>query len=1778
MSERAADTIGSSKATGANSVHKQLRTGLEDYIKSQYFGKSPLLLEALSGRLDDEGLLYQKPFIESSPAYVTVPNGLEKAALEDWMKYYFLQLAQAGTGVFTSPFAHQIAALEAAVRGEDLFVATGTGSGKTECFMWPLLAKIAAEARNSQESWSQRGVRTIIMYPMNALVSDQISRLRRMIGDPAGKFIRIFRDTCGAQVRRPQFGMYTGRTPYPGPQPSAPQDKKLEKTLKSISFPRSEAENEFFSRLLQEGKIPAKADMSSFLQRLHESQHIPDDEDAELITRFEMQQFCPDILITNYSMLEYMLLRPTEQKIWSDTRAWLAADQANKLLFVIDEAHMYRGSSGGEVALLIRRLFHKLGISRDRVQFILTTASMPNNSPQDLDAVMKFATELTACDMASGTAQSFHYLTGEREVIDGQLRYDIPAALLLSSDPGRFEDRDEVKLPALLAFWSQVSGFDSTISSLDGLYHWMYDHLAQYRPFNELIRLCRGNAVSLGELAAAIFPKLGQEEALKAVSVLLAIAPLARNAKGSVLFPARMHMLFRGISGVYACANADCPHAHSAGGLTLGEIFLSDGHLVCPHCGSVVYELYNDRRCGALFFKGYVLETAAGQGFQEDAVYLWRYPGQLMDQRMKEIHLFIPTDDFVLPAKQGKNSVKPCYLDVTSGFINFTDDSLAGKPGIRKLYWCDYSAKGRPQILTFTTCPHCWHQLSATQLTSFNTRGNLSFFNLIKAQFQLQPAVPGKDKDPDRFPNAGRKVLLFSDSRQRAAKLARDMSEASDIAAARQLFALAIKMMDEQATQQSEEQSMDCLYGWFCLAAVQRHVQIFHGEERKDFADDCRQVLNLLNLCARHGREFVPSLFLANAPVQMQEYLLRLFAGGYNTLYDSATSWIEPTWQPLCYALDELADNGVSVTEAEFIELFNAWMLSICDVATAIGHTITDDVRKKVRPNYGGYGLDQNWGFSKTIREIMGWRGDNETEQVWKRVLKDRFLETNRSDSGKLYVDITRVKPRFDAEHVWYKCEQCSELTPFTLKGRCPSCGSEHIHAMQLDEYDALSFWRRPIDEALHGAPIHVIDTEEHTAQLSHKDQRDDLWSKTEEYELRFQDLVPEGETPVDILSSTTTMEVGIDIGSLVAVGLRNIPPMRENYQQRAGRAGRRGSILSTIITFCEDGPHDTLYFNNPIPMLRGDPRRPWIDTRSEKLLQRHLAMVILQEFLAQKQTSLDTLAASDFLNTYLDAFESWLAVYDVTKDSLLLPTGVSFDEAAFKDELKKSLAALKQKCQQHPELFGVEESEAESKYGRRKAKALLDALYEEGIIPTYSFPKNVVSTYIQDNQGKINYEVDRGLDIAIGEYAPGRAIVVDKQTYQIGGFFYPGSEQRRGTLLSPARTYTDDPNYVKEILTCPECGWFGLKEEQIRRCPFCGNGTLEQTLDMMRPWGFAPRNAESIPEAQLEEEYTAVQQPLYSTLPEAEEMKLAPGCKNIRIAARTNQRIIMMNKGASNKGFMVCKDCGAAMPGDNPAVLKGIKRPYRSNLLRSNKCSHNECFNVNLGYDFITDMLVLEFTIDGKQIDDRRKDNPWLNRAAQSLAEAFRLTASKKLDVEFTELVTGYRLRTGAQASYVDIYLYDNLSSGAGYAVSVADAIDELLTDMRELLSSCDCGSACSKCLKHYRNQYVHGMLDRFAALQLLEWGGDGKKAEPLTAEQQWNIIEPLKHILSQYGCEIVTDGAIKVIGRGGTAKKLVVYPAMWAEPQAADTIFVSDAYIRYAKPYAVRKIQDLS
>lgn len=282
-----------------------------------------------------------------------------------------------------------------------------------------------------------------------------------------------------------------------------------------------------------------------------------------------------------------------------------------------------------------------------------------------------------------------------------------------------------------------------------------------------------------------------------------------------------------------------------------------------------------------------------------------------------------------------------------------------------------------------------------------------------------------------------------------------------------------------------------------------------------------------------------------------------------------------------------------------------------------------------------------------------------------------------------------------------------------------------------------------------------------------------------------------------------------------------------------------------------------------------------------------------------------------------------------------------------------------------------------------------------------------------------------------------------------------------------------------------------------------------------------------------------------------------------------------MLNKGANDKGFTICCDCGAIMPGADPSVLKNITKPYNLNF-NNKACKHNHTENINLGYDFITDMLVLEFSLDKMLINLDIKGNSWLNRASQSLAEALRLAACQELDIEFTELVTGYRIRNNQKGNFLDIYIYDSLSSGAGYAVSIKNNIDSLFLKVRELLTNCTCENACHKCLKHYRNQHIHGLLDRKAALQLLDWGEKGIKAPAFSLDQQLHLLKPLKNILLQAGIQLDICGNSIYANINSKKKELKIIPGMWKTFNSAQEIFISDMQLKYAKPYALKQIID--
>lgn len=215
-----------------------------------------------------------------------------------------------------------------------------------------------------------------------------------------------------------------------------------------------------------------------------------------------------------------------------------------------------------------------------------------------------------------------------------------------------------------------------------------------------------------------------------------------------------------------------------------------------------------------------------------------------------------------------------------------------------------------------------------------------------------------------------------------------------------------------------------------------------------------------------------------------------------------------------------------------------------------------------------------------------------------------------------------------------------------------------------------------------------------------------------------------------------------------------------------------------------------------------------------------------------------------------------------------------------------------------------------------------------------------------------------------------------------------------------------------------------------------------------------------------------------------------------------------------------------------------------------------------------------MEFELDRSKLNLDSSDNSWLRKAGVSLAEAIRLAACKELDIEFTELVTGYRLRFNKKGDFIDIYLYDSLSSGAGYAVGIEKVLNKILEDTKTILKHCDCESACYKCLKHYRNQYMHGMLDRNAALDLLEYGMQDKLASPIAFEDQQVLFDSIKGVIESSGVKTeICANSIKVLFNSNE-KNIVIYPSMLKEPSDAKAIYVSKMDIKYNKPNAVNKI----
>ncbi|GAU78663.1 DEAD/DEAH box helicase [Fusibacter sp. 3D3] len=1742
---------------GIRKTHDNLRTKLSDYIKAQYFAENDLLINASKEILNKKGILYQEPYIEMSKSYKQSDNGFATASMDEEYKDILNELATNKLGVFNTPFIHQLKAVEHFYNKRNVLVTTGTGSGKTECFLWPILTNLIYEARYQSESWEKEGIRALVLYPMNALVSDQLGRLRNIIGREDDVFNKIL---CkGENRRRARFGMYTGRTPYSGLD-----DEKKNRNLAKV-IDQHFMQSDVYGELKKIGRIPSK-DMMQFKENLARGMQVTGSNDSELYTRNEMHKICPDILVTNYSMLEYMLMRPIEDSFWSKTIDWLNLSKENSLLLVIDEAHMYRGAPGGEVSLLIRRLMDRLKIDSSKMRCILTSASVPKDKNDDLQ-------NFTCGLIGAGSKDSFAIVREELETINGyKLGSDEEArfysSLSLVNLQGNLENK-VAELSKLAEFFSH----EKPEKNEDKIQVWLYNLLKSNPLINQILHICNNGGKSLSAIAKECFEDgVPEKLAEKALEILLQLGIMSKSETGKVLMGSKVHMLFRGLQGLYVCVNPNCKCKNEGMGINLGYL-TNESREICPECNCRMFEIMIDRRCGTIYLRAFIDDSEYNNNNSFD--FLWSKRNKII-REPKELHLWpVPSnrkDFFKLNKSKGKaneNSVIG-YLDAKTGML-FQEESHEGDETFLKVLISELFNK-EMNALTFGTCPNCGKDHN--RITPFVTRGNEPFANIVKEQFESQVI-----KD-DSLKNNGKKVLLFSDSRQRAATLARDMTIAADGDAGRQAIFMSQKLLDKS---RDSIKTIDSLYYAFLKVVYDNKLNFFYGKEKEIFGEHLNKY-KCLHADKKNVRFNTIKRTIGSPPDMFYQLLLKNISDSYRSYNNLGLGQI---------VLAETEEGG-EIIEGDILEkvvletgislddirkIYNAWVQYLVVRKVAIFPEIGDDVRNSILSyERGGFGIDEKPVFPGFVKEILKAKNIEEKKID---ILLENFellcghLEVPERNHNRKYILASWLELKTAENSIWWKCDRCAGMSTYTLWGHCIYCGSDkHVREVDKEHLQRYSLWTKPVHNAIAGERIRNITTEEHTAQLSHKDEKTEVWGTTEKYELAFRNIaISDDNEPIDILSCTTTMEVGIDIGSLTSVGLRNVPPMRENYQQRAGRAGRAGAAVSSIVTYTENGPHDAWYFNHPNEIISGEPRSPWIDTQNIKLIKRHVNLILLQGYFREKNVSIDVVYTADFFNAdsdinYLEC-EDWVSrniPFDEKRESTLIPIK-GFDWHQYKKELINQLNNIFEKVKDAEFIYNP----ATTDESRSNAYKLMDVLFTEGLLPNYSFPRNIVNFWIEDMNGKVKESPERSIDIALSEYAPGRSLVVDKQTYISGGLFDYYTKFKKDKQYKAAEPWLELDEYKKSVQCCSNsaCGWFGVNEG-VDICPLCGGILKKHT--MIKPWGFAAREGKSISEIKDSQEISFASKPSYSSMPSGKKMESVGSSGYLSIENRDNQKLVIINKGPEEDGFELCYECGAVESATtNEKERQNRKRPYRIPYKKddSMKCRH-DYQNIYLGYEFNTDMMVLEIKLDNKKVDLVESYALWLIPALTTFSETLALAASIELDVEFNDMRSGYRIRAIGGQLCADIYLYDSLSSGAGYAKRVTEFIDVIMLRMEELMGDCDCNKACPNCLQHFGNQRERENLDRYIGIDFLKFVRDGDLKTCLKKEEQQVYFDELNKIAILHEMDPIIDESYGKywLNTINGKREIIVYPSMYniREHKVTDKIYLSDGMCKNA------------
>lgn len=1731
--------------------------------------------------------------------------------------------------------------------GKPGIVTSGTGSGKTEAFLLPILASISREAirwprpapdylrrrwwqtndgvpvqsfsqlpdrpgkrnpnaspfrlhRDGEADGRPKAVRALILYPMNALVEDQLARLREALDSDAAREVMNSR----FHGNRVFFGRYTSATPVTGfhfhPRPDlnepARRKRKLTELLERCTdLQRTQEQARDYDVRTREG--------ARFL--------FPSIDGCELTSRWDIQETPPDILVSNLSMLSAMLAREVDEPIFARTREWLLANDDACFYLVLDELHLQRGSPGTEMSFLLRLLVDRLGLGspehRHKLRILASSASLPVEGAAR-ERSLRYLWEMFG-QLGSFPRMGVH---GFRDA-DAWADAVVPGESLAPAPQGTHTLTPQV-FDSLMACVSNAPSQPARPEDLmpfepplRAVYAALLPGSIQALPFSDVLRACvieageriahacyrpgqRPRPSALGVLAERLFDNIASVEAVRGLLFLRGLGDHSIFAQNSrpVASSFRVHLFFRNLEGLFASARLE--RDGNTTRLRWGELSIERGVRFARENGdmpAVLLELLYCECCGELFCGG--RRAAADQRGQTFALMpadpdLEGLPETATSQLFEDLShdkfvVFWPRSDRS-PVEVDVDCWERAALDPTQGIVRILglrspipregefEGKLYRRNGAR-------DSKGRTSGDRGTAvpfaCPKC-----GTDYEPRAPRFRLSPLRNFRAGFAKSTQLLATELfDALRLHQDQPKLVSFSDSRQDAAHTALDVERRHHEDIRREALVTALRQIRASRPSQAVlERERGQLEAAIQEAAVQgRYAEIEAMIARRN---------NVQAQLSQAGDPAIAVSEIVESPspgdfrgpqgthVPLRRFLATIVELGLHPIDPSGVEIIRteiadtvrryawhqlfridgprhadwsdtelPTEQPFIDAARQnivhaalpllsetlfnktyfsLEETGlgypclrlVSATR-EQNALWDAWLRVFTD-AYRLAHDPWDQQRP---PWLSGDSIPTRSrvrGFAEHV-----WPGDNQRERL-DEVL--RILGSAGHPQGLIATDQVSVMLTDPGDPYWRCgncgrvhlhrgagiCTRCFAELPLVASGECSELRARHFLAHRVERDDADPFRLR---------------CEELTGQTT--DGADRL--------RRFRGIVlshgADDDTPlarkaklIDMLAVTTTMEVGIDIGPLQAVFDANMPPQRFNYQQRVGRAGRARQAYSLVLTVCRSKSHDLYYFRETQKITGDDPPPPFISKQHDAPVLRFVRKAWLAEIFRRRR---DAATASNA------AFAGDLiAPPDIHGE--FMPLLVLLEDIDAQEELRQALAVTldlrdsiaRQLCadsnldaeriaeQLTPESILEEIRQIERSDVRETG--LAHAMAEAGHLPMFGMPTRVRDLYLGTERvsgGGWEWEtMDRDLDIAVHEFAPGSVLVKDKLQHRCVGFTGPLRRDLRlrsvdESITPLARAF----HQTFQLRQCAGCGAWKLlgNGENCAGCeePLGAGATRECVVPSAFRTDFRPQSVE------VEE---VVGQRHRSILAEAEETVLQSVVGSGLLWAEKRSRTFRLNRGPQTEVNGVREHQGFSTRLGAQRIWAGRwGRLQQQHVLADEvppsfqpDADGNGVSGVWLAAPKTTDAIYLApaGVRTGLRLAAVERDEGNTAVRAAALSAVFLLVqrAALELDVDPEEFdVIDPRPINHRQHGRIPLLQFtDFLVNGSGYCEELASCDSTGTPRIAHLLRSIvsdvvafplatllreghprRCDQACYLCLHRYGNQMYHGLLD---------------------------------------------------------------------------------------------------